>query len=80
MKRFLTACTALLTATGGATVAHASTPDTTPATAPAEAPSLVGAWLLTDTADPDHLIFVASFSSDGVYTQAPADPMSPLSW
>jgi hypothetical protein len=47
------------------------TTETTDAAAPsAAAHPLVGAWMLTDTSDPEGGQFLASFSSDGIYQQS----------
>ena len=70
------ATTALAVVGLGASVGASAPPDSPPAPAavPDDSTSLVGSWLLTDVTDPANPdTFVASFSSDGIYTQLDPD-------
>lgn len=58
---------------GPASTAPSSSPTTAAAVPTTEGHPLVGAWLLTDTTEPDSPPFLGAFSSDGIYQHLEVD-------
>ena len=77
MRRLYVLLAATALAVGvGTSVGASAPPDTPPVpmAVPDDSGSLVGSWMLTDVTDPANPdMFLASFSSDGIYTQMDPD-------